>query len=91
MDHWMFRCNEVTRRVSRSLDEELPFFQRILIRMHLLMCKFCSRQRKQMLFIRDLLRIHSTPREDPTPPALLSQEARERIKSSLAAKPRQSP
>ncbi|MBW1944755.1 MAG: anti-sigma factor [Deltaproteobacteria bacterium] len=85
MNHWMFRCNEVTRRVSQSLDEEPPFFQRVLIRMHLLMCKFCSRQKKQMLFIRDLLRIHSIPRKDPAPPAILSQEARERIKHSLVS------
>lgn len=81
--HWMFRCNEVTRRVSQSLDEDQPFFQRFLIRMHLLMCKFCARQKKQMLFIRDLLRNHSSPRKDPAPPVILSQEARERIKRSL--------
>lgn len=83
--HWMFRCNEVTRRVSQSLDEEQPFFQRVLIRMHLLMCKFCSRQKKQMLFIRDLLRIYSTTPGDSAPPAILSREARERIKQSLVS------
>jgi len=83
--HWMFRCNEVTRRVSQSLDEEQPFFQRVLIRMHLLMCRFCARQKKQMLFIRDLLRIHSTPLRDTVPPGILSQEARERIKRSLVS------
>ncbi len=85
MGHWMFHCNEVTRRVSRSLDEELPFFQRALIRMHLLMCEFCSRQKRQMLLIRDLLRNHLL--QDADASAKLSPAARERIKSALAAKP----
>jgi hypothetical protein len=56
MNHWMFNCKEVTRVVSESMDRTLPIHQRMFIRMHLLMCKYCSRFRSQLLLIRDLSR-----------------------------------
>ena len=41
MHHWMFNCKEVTQRVSRSFDQKLSLAQRMLIWMHLRMCKYC--------------------------------------------------
>ena len=40
--HWMFSCKDVSQLLSESMDRGLPFYQRILMRMHLLMCKYLS-------------------------------------------------
>jgi len=55
MHHGMFNCQEVTRLVSESLDRKLPLHQKIGIRVHLFMCKFCSRYRKQLLLLRAVM------------------------------------
>ena len=57
MDHWMFHCNEVTRKVSESMDRKLPMRQRLFLRMHLMMCKYCSRFRRQLQIIRNASRL----------------------------------
>jgi putative zinc finger protein len=79
MHHWMYSCKEVTQMVSESLDHKLPLVQRIGIRVHLLMCKFCSRYRKQLLILREAMRLQEKYIEDTTLPT----EARERIKRSF--------
>lgn len=79
---------ELPRRLSAALtlrEQELPLFQRVLIRMHLFMCKFCARQKRQMLLLSYLLRIYARPLEVSKAPAVLSREAKERLKKSLAA------
>ena len=83
MHHWMFNCKEVTRMVSESLDRKLPLHQRMGIRIHLLMCKFCSRYRKQLLILREAMRLYARYGEDAEPYLILPPEARERIKLSF--------
>lgn len=83
MRHWMFNCKEVTRMVSESLDRKLPLHQRMGIRIHLLMCKFCSRYRKQLLILRESMRRYSMYGEESEPSLALPPEARKRIKRSL--------
>lgn len=85
----MLSCQEVSRLVSESLDRKLPWHQRLAVRVHLLMCRFCSRFRKQMLFLRDAVRHHRTTIEeaDAAPGPALSPEARERIKRLLQSGP----
>ena len=83
----MLSCKEVTRLISESMDCQLPFGQRIAVRMHLFMCKFCSRYRRHMVLIRDAMRQYLEEIE-PLEPLLsisLSPEAREKIKRALAA------
>lgn len=77
--HWMFRCHEVSRRVSLSMESALPLTQRAAIRIHLAMCRYCARFRRQLLALRKLGR-HSGA---PATPAALSPEAKERIKRAL--------
>lgn len=81
----MLTCKEVSHLVSESLDRKLPLWQRIQVRMHLLMCRFCSRFRKQSLFLRDAARHYLSAVEEAEtgPGAALSPEARDRIKQSL--------
>ena len=80
----MLSCREVTRLVSESLDRELPLRQRMSTKMHLMMCKLCSRYSKQLAGLREAVRLHSMREEDmDIYPASLSSEARERIKQAL--------
>ena len=83
MNHWMFKCKEVTRMVSESLDRKLPLYQRIGLRIHLLMCKFCSRFKKQLLFLRETIRLHVERGNDTELSTKLPPEARERIRKSI--------
>ncbi|HEA69486.1 MAG TPA: hypothetical protein ENI07_22140 [Desulfobacterales bacterium] len=83
MKHWMFSCKEVTQMVSESMDRDLPRYQRIEIWIHLMMCKFCSRYRQQLMSLRKVLRPQALHAENNEPHAKLSPEARKRIKKSL--------
>lgn len=83
MKHWMFNCKEVTRMVSESLDRELSFHQRVGLRMHLLMCKFCSRYQRQLLFLRETARLYTEHSEDIEPSIKFPSEVRERIKRTV--------
>ncbi len=96
----MLSCKEISHLVSESLDRKLPFHQRLQVRLHLLMCQFCSRFRKQLLFLRDAARHYLLAGEETEPPPLylpprlggdteggLSPDARARIKRSLKPDP----
>lgn len=79
MKHWMFRCEEVSRKVSQSMDAALPLHQRIAVGIHLMMCRYCARFRRQLAFLRQLSRmVASRPSGEE-----LSSEAQARIKASL--------
>jgi hypothetical protein len=75
----MLSCRDVSQLVSESLDRKLSFRQRMQVRLHLLMCRLCSRFRRQTLFLRDAGRRLAVEETDDT----LSPEARERIKQLL--------
>ena len=83
MFHWMFNCREVTRLVSESLDRKLPLSQRIGVRIHLFMCKLCPEAKRQMLFIREAMRLFSLESSPVGLDASLSPEVQDRIKHSL--------
>jgi hypothetical protein len=64
----MLSCKEVTQLVSESL----------------VMCKFCSRYRKQLFILRDAIRLHCEhDKEMDAHGSCLSPEAKERIGKSL--------
>ncbi len=83
MFRWMFNCREVTRLVSESLDRKLPLSQRIGVRIHLIMCKLCPEAKRQMIFIREAMRLFSVESASVELEASLSPEAHARIKRSL--------
>ena len=39
----MLNCNDISKLISRSMDERLAWHQRLAIRTHLLYCKWCRR------------------------------------------------
>jgi hypothetical protein len=83
MKHWMFCCKDISKKISESMDRNLPFHHRMFIRVHLMMCKYCARFKHQLLMLRKLSRLETSSGEEPTPYIVLSMEARERIKKSL--------
>jgi hypothetical protein len=81
----MLACKDVTELISRSMDTSLPIGERIGVRIHLLMCKFCTRYERQLLLIRETLRrlVSAEGHDEEVGEGKLSEEARERIKKSL--------
>jgi hypothetical protein len=83
----MLACKDVTRLVSESMDRSLPFGKRVGVRLHLLICRFCERYRRQLLLLREAAaQIASGADRPPVPPTeALSEGARKRIVESLRA------
>ncbi len=81
----MLTCKEVTHLVSQSLDRQMPFRTRVGVRMHLAMCRFCRRYRRQLLFLRKVGRwVPSRLEGNGAPPlATLPPDARRRIQEAL--------
>ncbi len=81
----IFNCREISKLVSESMDRELPLYQRMQVRIHLMMCSLCVRFARQMRLLRRA--IHEHPErlapDEAAPEARLSEDARERIKASL--------
>jgi len=76
-----FTCQEITRLVSESMDRTLPLIQKIKIRIHLGICKYCARFEKQVRFLRTICR----KQEELPPETTLSAQARDRIRHALRA------
>ena len=75
-------CREATRLQSEALDHPLGLGQRIGLRIHLFLCKWCRRYGKQIGFLRSAAHRHEG-HEQCLPPQSLATEARERIKQRL--------
>ena len=80
---WMFSCKEVSQRVSESMDRRLPLLHRLMIRMHLLMCRYCLRYYRQMQCLREIARDPRLQEAGMDESVCLPPEACERIKASL--------
>ena len=83
INHWMFRCKDVSARISWSLDEPLPWHQRLAVEFHLLMCRYCARFRRQLRLLRKVSAQIDTDLADCDPAEGLSEECKNRIKEAL--------
>jgi hypothetical protein len=80
MKHWMFNCQQVSEKISASLDGTLPLHHRMMIRFHMLMCTYCADFRRQLRIIRKAGRCEgSSGKSEP----VLSEQVRERISQVL--------
>lgn len=79
----MLSCKEATRLVSEGLDRELPFWRRMGLRLHVVMCRGCSRYTRQITALNRLISHHYSD----GPPAEVSDHVAagtvQLIKSSL--------
>ena len=83
MTHWMFHCKDVSQKVSLSMDTSLPYRHRMAVRMHLLMCRYCSRFHRQLIMLRKMSRHVDSDQCCTETTSKLSQEAKDRIKAIL--------
>ena len=75
-------CREAVRLQSSALDRPLTLRQRLGLRMHLVLCRWCRRYGEQIKFLRAAA--HKCAEHDGLGmPATLTPEVRERIKRSL--------
>ena len=83
MSHWMFNCQEVSKKVSESMDRTLPLHERMMITIHLWMCKYCNRFKNQLLVLRKAVRQVELPEMDSDLTLSLPQETSVQIKQAL--------
>ena len=84
MSHWMFNCKDVSQRVSESMDRSLPLHHRMMIKIHLMMCKYCARFKQQLLAVRNACRLDDLHGEDCEHIHDLPQAVQDRLKLSLS-------
>lgn len=82
----VFSCKDASRMVSESIDRPLTLRERLTLRMHLLMCSFCTRFSRQLRFLRRAAEHFSRAHQDSrsAPDETLSVEARQRIRRALS-------
>ncbi len=79
----MLSCKEATRLVSEGLDHQLPFWRRLGLRLHVVMCRGCSRYTRQIKALNRLVSDHYAGAEPVEVSVHVSQDAVQHIKSSL--------
>ena len=52
MNHWVFKCKDISLLISKSMDKKLSLKHRMGIRFHLMMCDLCRRYKSQLDLIR---------------------------------------
>ena len=85
---WL-KCSEVTELYSQSMDRDLPVGQRLSLWAHFSVCKWCTRYKQQLQFIRRALRQHPDRLLGQEPSAGLPPQARERLKQTLRQRSKQ--
>lgn len=74
-------CRQASRLVSESMDRRLSRWERFSLRIHLVICSYCRRVRRQLEWLRDATRTRlESPDHDPI---RLSPQARARIRHAL--------
>ena len=81
----MLRCRDISKLVSESMERQLPFRQRMQVRVHLMLCRLCAGFARQIRLLRRAAKQDSerVAADVSTPGVALSQEAREQIKAAL--------
>lgn len=81
---WMINCKEYASLVSQRLDRPLSFRDKVMMRLHQLVCPPCKHIQAQMASIREACR-WVPPNEMDTEQGVcvLPEEARLRIKAAL--------
>ncbi len=82
INHWVFRCKDITALISQSMDAELPFKIRLGIRFHLMMCRLCLRYKKQLELVAAALAEFDTDTHE-TVHFHLSDEIKHEMKNTL--------
>ncbi len=77
----MLNCKQASQLASRAMDEKLPFWKNIALKMHLILCRSCTNFTRQLQFLRKASRRSRTNLDFQ-----LTDEARQRIANTLKDK-----
>lgn len=80
MFKWNMSCQELTELISEDMDRKVSFFRKIKMLLHLYMCGYCIRFKKQILILREACR-SDIPSVDES--VCMSPQAIDRIKNNL--------
>jgi len=83
INHWMFKCKDISLLISRSMDQKLPLRIRIGIKFHLMMCNLCLSYKKQLELVHKAILKFDTDKEEFFPVTQLPEKTREKIKRNL--------
>lgn len=75
----MLTCKQISELSSKKLDCSIPWFIRLQIKMHLLICKTCAQYEKHIKFIHHISRTIDKHYQEHS----LSKEATQRINKKL--------
>jgi hypothetical protein len=76
-------CEEVLPVLSQSLERKLTLRERVTLRLHFLICVYCTRYLKQLRLMRASIRARSEQIETGDSAPALPEDARERLKRAL--------
>lgn len=84
----MLNCKEATRLISEGLDHRLSMWQRINLRLHVMMCGACSAYKRQIEGLHRIVGLRRQRAEGTAPDMIsdahrLSPAKREQIKHLL--------
>jgi hypothetical protein len=79
----MLSCKEAARLVSEQLDRKLPFWRRASLRLHVFICRACTRYARQLRALDQAVSRKYREGFAAESPEHLSPQAIERIKTSL--------
>ena len=88
MNKIMLSCKETSRLISEELDHELPLYKRVMLRMHLAMCKGCKQAQHQIGALKKVLSSKAQSQETSlsSKGPSLSETSKEHMKSLLRKK-----
>jgi hypothetical protein len=52
----LISCKDASRLISQMQDVDLPFGQRLRVRVHLLFCDACTQFERQVRYLREVMR-----------------------------------
>lgn len=76
-------CEDTTPLISELMDHNLPLGKRIRLKFHLAMCTVCRFYQKQLEIIQALARKLGREEESTHEKAILSEQAKTKIKDSI--------
>ena len=77
----MYKCKEIIELTSQNMDTSLPWFTRMEMKLHYLMCKTCSRYARQLQFMNKALGAFED--HAPTENCQLSDDVKQRIAKKM--------
>lgn len=70
-------CREATRLMSEARERRLTRWERVGLSIHLGLCRYCRRYRRQLAYLRDVVK------KIVEEPAAMSESAKARIRRKL--------